>query len=123
MYQFKEVILKNSKVKKKILVVEFADPKYQIIGEFLMADAGILGGEIITEIDDVLRGVTEKAEINGNRCALTVTKTTTVVEDLLAGQYEGVPGLPACTIHTELLQEIITDWLATRQLFYEQEEK
>lgn len=123
MYEFRQVILRNSKVKKKVLVVDFKDPDMQIIGEFLMADAGMLGGDVVVTLEEVLRGDRGDTAISGNRCALTITSTTTVVEDLLAGQYDDVPGLPAYTLDTALLLDITSDWLETRRLFYEQEEQ
>src|SRR5699024_12792530 len=86
MYHFKEVILQNGPHKRKSLIIEFDDPNMRIIGEFLMADAPLLGGQVLQEIDQVLAREKTTITSNGNRCSLKIANPKSVVSDLLEGK-------------------------------------
>jgi hypothetical protein len=118
MYQLKEVVLKNDKLAKKVLVIEFIDPAMAVVGEFLMADGGLIGAVVLQEIEKVLAGEKSVAEISGNRCGLTIHEETTLVNDLLAGMYHDLEGLAPYEINTENLKDLIHMWLVKREAFY-----
>ncbi|MBU5468480.1 hypothetical protein KQI49_16780 [Virgibacillus sp. MSJ-26] len=116
MFYFREVTLKNGSSEKKRLIIEFDKPDMKIVGEFLMADAPLLHGKILQEIDQVLAG--EKREIisNGNRSTLTIKSKTTVISDLFAGM-ENVDVYPAYEIDTIELRELIVTWFKKLEEF------
>lgn len=116
MFYFREVTLKNGSNEKKRLIIEFDKPDMKIVGEFLMADAPLLHGKILQEIDQVLAG--EKREIisNGNRSTLTIKSKTTVISDLFAGM-ENVDVYPAYEIDTIELRELIVTWFKKLEEF------
>ena len=82
MYQIREVTLKNGPKERNVLVIDFDDPKMKIVGEFLMADASMLQGKIIQEIDFVLNSEDQTITSNGNRCSLKIGSDTTIISDL-----------------------------------------
>lgn len=109
MYHFREVLLKNGPVEKKSLVIEFDDPNMRVVGEFLMADAPLLHGKVLQEIDRILAGEKHEAVSNGNRCALTIKPATTIISDLFTGM-EDVATYPTYEISTKDLRELIIIW-------------
>lgn len=110
MYGFKEVTLQNGPHEKKVLVIEFAEPEMEIIGEFLMADASLLDYRILDIIDDVLSGTNDYEVSSGNRCSLEIKQDKTRVSDLLAGMYDGFEGFQAIDMDTRELQALIIMW-------------
>ncbi len=111
MYQIREVELRNGSQYKKRLVIEFNDSKMQIVGEFLMADAPIIGGQILKEIDNVLEGKQDFIESSGNRTHLIVGPEYTKIEDLF-DFVEEVSEYPTFNIKTKMLRELIIMWFA-----------
>lgn len=109
MYQFKEVTLKNASKERKVLVIEFSDPKMAIVGEFLMADAPLIEGEILQKIEAVLAGDKVMVQSTGNRCALEIKADMTIISDLFEGM-DGVDSYPTFQIETEILRELIIIW-------------
>lgn len=110
MYAFKEVVLKNDNAEKTILVIEFADPKYAIVGEFLMADASLLDYSILEKLDNVLTGEVETVATSGNRCSLVISQETTLIEDLLEDMFVDFESYEAVKIPTQELKELILVW-------------
>src|SRR5690606_24997333 len=82
-YQIREILLKNGPHERKRIVIEFDDPRMEIVSEFLMTDAPLLGGEVLHEIDRVLVGERERLESSGNRCAVLIQADVTLIEDLI----------------------------------------
>jgi len=109
MYKIREVTLKNGPKERNVLVIDFDDPDMQIVGEFLMADASMLQGKILQEIDFVLNNG-KSITSNGNRCSLDVRPDTTIISDLFSGM-TGVDAYPAYEIETEKLRDLIVMWL------------
>lgn len=109
MYHFKEVILQNGPHKRKSLIIEFDDPNMRIIGEFLMADAPLLGGQVLQEIDQVLAREKTTITSNGNRCSLKIANPTSIVSDLFEGM-NGVEVYPSYEIGTEELRKLLVMW-------------
>ncbi len=112
MYQIKEVVLKNGEFTKKRSVITFDDPDMQIVGEFLMADAPMVGADILQQINTVLAGDRTTVESIGNRCAATIEKETTIITDLFEGM-EGVQVYAPYKINTLELRDLIEMWLRT----------
>lgn len=110
MYEFKEVTLQNGPHEKKVLVIEFDEPKMGIIGEFLMADASLLDYQILDVINDVLSRRSDYELSTGNRCSLEIKQDKTSVSDLLAGMYDGFDGFQEIDIDTRELQALIMMW-------------
>ncbi|MBO1003634.1 hypothetical protein ACFSKI_17040 [Pseudogracilibacillus auburnensis] len=116
MYQFREVVLKNGFQERKVLAIDFDDPKLAIVSEFLMADANLLGGKIIEEIDQVLLGEEEYIESSGNRCVLKIKADETMITDLFEDM-EDVNSLDSYHIDTKELRELILMWLEKLEEF------
>lgn len=109
MYQLRTVTLKNGPIEKDILVIDFDNPKMNIVGEFLMADARLLGGKILQEIDEVLLGNIPELASNGNRCSLIIGPKTTSLSDLFS-DIDGVDAYPTYEMETKKLRELIVMW-------------
>lgn len=120
MYYFREVTLKNGPIEKKRLIIEFDEPNMKIVGEFLMADAPLLRGKILKEIDQVLTGEKREITSNGNRCALTIRSSTTIISDLFVGM-KNVDVYPAYEIETKELRELIVMWFQKLEEFRHEE--
>lgn len=110
MYHFREMKLKSSSIEKKVLVIEFTDPKKAIVAEFLMTDASLISYEVLDIIEDVLSGTSNYKTFSGNRCSLEINKDTTQIEDLLTDVFEGFDTYPAYEINTIRLKELIIVW-------------
>lgn len=110
MYTFKEVKLKNAGKQKSILAIEFDDPTYAIVAEFLMSDASMFDYHILNEIDVVLAGKRINLKSNGNRCALTIGIGTTKIEDLLDGMFDDIVTHQPLEISTKELKHLINVW-------------
>lgn len=110
MYHFKEVQLKNAAVERKVLVIEFAEPRLAIVAEFLMSDASLLGFHVLEEIDRVLAGEVESITTSGNRCSLVINEKTTVIEDLLEGMFDDFETFETAELSTRELRELIIIW-------------
>lgn len=112
MYDIKEVELTNTNktIKKKRPVIIFHDKQMAIVGEFLMTDAGLLGGRVLQLISSVLKGETQDEHFIGNRCHLLIKKDVTIIEDLFE-ETDGMLVYSAYTIETTLLYELTKMWL------------
>ncbi|MDY0406109.1 hypothetical protein P5G51_012530 [Virgibacillus sp. 179-BFC.A HS] len=119
MYQLKEISLKNGQTERKVLVIEFDDPQMAVIAEFLMADASLLHGEIVSNFDQVLTGQKNHIHTNGNRCGLEIGRKTTHVYDLLEG--DGIDSYPDKEIDTKTLRDLTVMWLEKLQKFRDRE--
>ncbi|MEI3614644.1 hypothetical protein [Pseudogracilibacillus sp. SO30301A] len=104
MYQIREILLKNGTHEVKRKVIEFDDSSMQIVGEFLMADAPLLGGEILQEIDSVLTGERDVVKSSGNRCSVSIQADITLLEDLFEIY-------PPYNIDTKKLRDLTEMWL------------
>lgn len=118
MYQYREVKLGNRKQEKGILVIDFDDPKMNVVGEFLMADGALLGETILTEMNAILQNEKTDVKISGNRCGLHIMKDETVINDMLENLYDDGTGLPEHTIETTVLKDILIEWLQVRNEYY-----
>lgn len=118
MYQFREITLKNGPIERKTLVIDFDDSKMKIVGEFLMADAPLLRGQILEEIDQVLAGEKQRITLSGNRCALKITATTTIISDLFEEMYD-IDVYPSYEIDTKKLRQFIVMWLQKLEEFHQ----
>src|SRR5690625_604354 len=111
MYEIKEITLENKKQQKlKRLVIEFEDPKMAIVGEFLMADAPLLRGEVLQTFEQVLTGENAFAKSSGNRCTLMIRPDTTTIKDLFE-EMEGVDFYPKYEMETKKLRDLTAMWL------------
>src|SRR5690625_7817083 len=82
MYELKEVTLKNKNYEKKRLVINFYNPQYNILAEFLMSDSCLLSEEISRAFK--LVSSREKVELSGNRCHVEIKQTETCISDLFS---------------------------------------
>lgn len=110
MYQFKEVKLKNAKKQGTVLAIGFDEPAYAIVGEFLMSDASMFDYAIIKDIEAVLNDEKEVVKTSGNRCALTIRKDTTKIEDLLDGMFDDVVTYEPIVMSTKELKHLTNVW-------------
>lgn len=120
MYHFREETLKNGDKTENILVIDFDDPEMAIIGEYLMADASLLNGEILHDFNQVLAGKKKQMRISGNRCGLEIGQEETLVYDLFEDM--GVDCYPEVRISTRTLQELTVMWLKKLQAFQNQQQ-
>lgn len=119
MYEFKEVVLKNDNTEKIILVIEFTNPKYAIVAEFLMSDASLMNYAVLDEIDKILSGEVNTYSTSGNRCSLEIGQETTLIEDLLEDMFDDFEAYEAVEISTEELKELILVWREKSTAFLE----
>lgn len=119
MYRFKEITLKNGPNEKKVLVIDFEDPKMAIVGEFLMTDAPLLNYSILKDIEHVRSGASNYEESSGNRCALFIRKDTTQIEDLFAGIIDEEDVFSSYEIGTEELSDLVHMWREKKATFQE----
>lgn len=110
MYQLRVIPLQNGEHKRERLIIEFDDSDMEIVAEFLMADAPLLRGKILSEIKQVLSGELASVTTNGNRCAVEVKSDVTTISDLFVDLYENVDILPTVQIETSFLQQLIQEW-------------
>jgi len=110
LYTIKEVILKNKHHEQKRKIIEFHDPDMAIVAEFLMSDASLLNFYILKQIESVLSGKRQEASVNGNRCAVHITKHKTVIEDLLTDMFDGIQPYETYEIDTTTFKELILMW-------------
>ena len=120
MYQIREVVLRRGMHEKKRLVIEFKEREQAILGEFLMVDAPMLGGEILQELEAVILGKQTLVIGSGNRCSWNIDAHEAVIEDLFADMDDEIPSMPTCTIETKKLYELIDMWLIKRREFENQ---
>lgn len=104
-------------MEKKVLHIVFDDPQMEIIGAFLNDDASMLDYQVLRLIDDVLAGKSKVEKTSGNRCALTITRETTVVEDLLEDMFDDMTTYPSYEIETKQLQALLVMWKDKRETF------
>lgn len=116
MYQIKPIILKNATIEKKDLIIQFDDPKMAIVAEFLMADAPLMNGAVLEEMDLVIDGKKDFLASSGNRCKLEISPDRTFIYDLFAG-IEGFDAYLPCEIATSKLRRLIVMWLDELELF------
>lgn len=109
MYHLRTITLKNGTKEKKVLAIDFDDPNMSIVGEFLMADARLLGGKVLQEIDEVLTGYVPELTSNGNRSALTIGPNITIMSDLFSDM-DGIDAYPTYEIETKQLRDLIIMW-------------
>lgn len=117
MYDVREVVIGQGEMKRKRLVIEFNHPSQEILGEFLMTDVSLLGGEMVQEIKEILHGDRESVIGSGNRCGWKIDSEKAVINDLFADMGEGIPVLPTCTIETRQLYELILMWEEKRAIY------
>lgn len=110
MYKFKEIELKNKDQTKKVLAVEFEEKKMGIVGEFLMTDASLLDYSILSKFDQVLTGISNHEESNGNRCGLVIERNTTKIEDLFEDLFDDFNTYEPYEMSTVKLRELIVTW-------------
>lgn len=117
MYQFREVELKNKKMIKKVLVIEFDQEDMAIVAEFLMTDASLLDYSILRQIDKVLSGEHNCEKANGNRFNLVIKPDTTRMEDLFEGLFDDFVTYPTYEMSTKTLRELIVMWRDKKDTF------
>lgn len=121
MYHVKEITFKNEPTERKALIIEFTDPQMNIVGEFLMTDAGLVHYSVLDEIEKVLTGKLEYIESSGNRCFLEVNKDQTLVGDLFEGMFDGFDTFPSYEIETVLLKDLIVMWKKELEAFHKKQ--
>lgn len=110
MYEIREVLVRNGEHERSILVINFQDAKYDIVGEYLMTDAPMMNYRILEDIDQVLSGEKDELIINGNRCSLQIQGEKTYIEDLFDGLFEDFDTYDSLSLPTEELRELISMW-------------
>jgi len=102
-YQIKTVTLTHKNIEKKRLVITFNDQSYELVADYLMADAPLLSFEIIQVIEAVLNGQNKAAKWAGNRTELTINPDTSIIEDLFEQK-------EAISVETNWLYEMTVLW-------------
>ena len=100
---YKTIEMKNG---RKLLTVEFDDPRYAILSTFLFADYKAFSDWFDQKIQEVLDHEKESNNVSGNVCELMITEKTTKVYDTLADDGMGA----WCEIETEDLLSLIHEW-------------
>ena len=68
--------------KKRRLLIEFKENKYQILSTFLESDVSPFEEWIKSDFDRVISGESEYEEVNGNVCCAEISPKTTKVYDI-----------------------------------------
>lgn len=110
MYDIREVIVKNGPHERSVWVIDFDDPKMDIIGEFLMTDAPMMSYRVLDDLNDVLSGEKTEATFSGNRCSVNIHRKRTVIEDLFVGLFHEFDTFASCEIDTNELKDLIIMW-------------
>lgn len=110
MYQFREVVLRNKTIEKKVLVIEFDEADKAIVAEFLMTDASMLKYSVLKTINHVLSGVSEYEKTSGNRYGLVIKRDKTQIEDLFEGLFDDFDTYPSYRVDTAELRDLIIMW-------------
>lgn len=117
MYEIKEITLKNKNTEKKRLIIEFNDPEMAILGEFLMADAGMLDYRVLDQINFVLAGSSTVEKFSGNRTSLTIERTDTKIEDLFESLFDDFNPFEVVEMNTVKLRDLILTWKEKKDVF------
>lgn len=117
MYEIKEITLKNKNTDKKRLIIEFNDPEMAILGEFLMADAGMLDYRVLDQINFVLAGSSTVEKFSGNRTSLTIERTDTKIEDLFESLFDDFNPFEVVEMNTVKLRDLILTWKEKKDVF------
>ncbi len=80
-HNYREIRLRGKNNTKRKLVIEFADEKYELLAEFLMGDMMQFRKAFENELDAVLDGQREKAQLRGNKCHLVIFPDYVVIYD------------------------------------------
>lgn len=56
MYEIREVIIKKGVTERSVWVIDFDDPSFEIIGEYLMTDAKLMNYQVLDQMAEVLSG-------------------------------------------------------------------
>ena len=92
--------------KKRRLLIEFKENKYQILSTFLESDVSPFEEWIKSDFDRVISGESEYEEVNGNVCCAEIGPKTTKVYDNLAEDAMG----NWCEVDTKELRQLIEEW-------------
>ena len=92
--------------KKRRLLIEFKENKYQILSTFLESDVSPFEEWIKSDFDRVISGESEYEEVNGNVCCAEISPKTTKVYDNLAEDAMG----NWCEVDTKELRQLIEEW-------------
>lgn len=117
MYQIKEVTLQHGKHTRSRLIIEFDEPKYAILSEFLMTDAPMLQRELMKEVKEVLERQRKVVKGSGNRTSWNISEQQAVIEDLFTYMDQATPSYPTCTIETSKLYDIMFEWFQAQDNF------
>lgn len=97
---------------KSNIVFVFDEP-YSHIGVFLWAESSTLK-EYVKCIDEVLSGIRDSDEVDGNAYCVYVKKDFSVVEDMLS---EKDDDSVRCTVKTLELKKVILEYIQKREEF------
>lgn len=117
MYEIKVKTLHHKGRRRKRLVIEFTDKKKEILQEFLMTDALLLDGELIQEVEALLRGDRMLVSGSGNRTSWHIDKECAVIDDLFADMGIDLPLFTSTAIETTKLYDIMIAWLQAQEDF------
>lgn len=117
LYKLKTVTVQGKMNNKDVLVVEFTDEAYQIIGAFLMTDAPLMNFSVLTLLEKVLVGKKAREQFSGNRCRLDITKEKTIINDLFSGLGDDVPAYRSCEVETRQLKDWVVQWKKDKESF------
>ena len=92
--------------KKRRLLIEFKENKYQILSTFLESDVSPFEEWIKSDFDRVISGESEYEEVNGNVCCAEISPKTTKIYDNLAEDAMG----NWCEVDTKELRQLIEEW-------------
>lgn len=117
MYQIKEVTLQHGKHTRSRLIIEFDEPKYAILSEFLMTDAPMLQRELMKEVKEVLERQRKVVKGSGNRTSWNISEQQAVIEDLFTYMNQTIPSYPTSRIETSKLYDIMFEWFQAQDNF------
>ncbi len=99
-----------------LLVVEFEDPQVdRLLSEFIMYDAAAFTDELKAELDKVLSGESDGANISWNDFYTEIRPDVTKVScDLLNDDYIE----ESCEVNTRDLRELVEEWCREKKEFF-----
>lgn len=83
-------------------VVTFEDEKYSLLGEFLLAERGLLG-HFSERLDELTDGPVTEAEVSGNVFTMTADNEYTTISNEITGQ--------DITVNTSEFKELLLKYI------------
>ncbi len=105
-HNYREIRLRGKNNTKRKQIIEFADDKYELLAEFMMTDMNQFRKAFENELDAVLDGTRDRAQLRGNRCHLVIFPDYIILYDELAEDGIG----RWCQVDMDDFLDVVNEW-------------